>query len=188
MCLFVLSVNSLLAQKKRHFSVILDKTTEYCTKAAAALRIEEETHADSLSIQWSSGFTGVKVINGLSAGDYLVRIFVHNRDSSFQALDTTIYFTIEKEKCPVVVPKYFSPNNDNYNDLLEIANIVYYPNFELMIYNKLGQRVHHQHKEFEPWDGKWLGAPLPDGSYYYLLVYDKDNKKEFVQGDITILR
>jgi gliding motility-associated-like protein len=166
----------------------LEISVEQCEKGSALLFLDPPQVKDSVVIEWSGGQANQTYLRGLSAGNYFVRVYILRRDSARQKMDTTVYFTINKERCPLSIPKYFSPNADNYNDLLEIANIDKYPEFELFIYNKTGQRVHHQKDTYEPWDGKWLGMDLPDDSYYYLLFYDKKNKEQFVKGDLTILR
>lgn len=185
---YALCFSQYYASAQSHFELHLDKSIEQCEKASALIRWEEGTKVDSVSIQWSTGQQNIKQISGLSGGDYMVHVYLKSKDSTHVNLDSTIYFTIEKLQCPLIVPKYFSPNNDNYNDQLMIGNIGKYPTFELIIFNKQGQRVHHQEDTYEPWDGKWLGVPLPDGTYYYLLMYDKENKSSYVQGDLTILR
>jgi len=41
----------------------------------------------------------------------------------------------------------------------------------------------------EAWDGTYLGKPLPDGVYYYILKYDEDGGlRPALSGFITIHR
>jgi gliding motility-associated-like protein len=160
-----------------------------CEKGWAILKSSGITQSDSVGIFWSTGQTGVMQISGLDPGDYSVRIRVkEKKDTVTLYRDTTLYFAIEKAFCKVTFPKYFSPNGDNYNDQMMIGNVMYYPDFELEIFNKWGQRVHHQRRNFEPWDGKWLGFDLPDGVYYYIFLYRSSDTKTIAKGDITILR
>lgn len=184
--IYLLVTGSLFAQSKIQFS--LETTVEQCLKASATLRIEHPEHIDSIAVQWSTGGVSDYVATQLAAGDYHIQLYLRLRDSAKTHVDTLIHFAILKEPCPLNVPAYFSPNGDNYADNFEIGNISYYPNFAISIYNRQGTRVHHQENDFEPWDGRWLGAPLPDGTYYYILYYDKNNKTGVVKGDVTILR
>lgn len=171
-----------------HPLIRLETSAEQCEKGVALIFLPASHPKDSLVIEWSTGPTNQNFLRGLSAGNYFVRIFLQRKDSVHQKFDTLINFEIEKLRCPVSVPKYFSPNEDDYNDFLEISNIDRYPDFELLIFNRSGQRIHHQQKTYEHWDGKWLGINLPDDTYYYLLFYDKENKSEFIKGDITLIR
>ena len=183
--LILISLNS-YAQKSRQ--VWLDKKPEDCSDGSALVRLDGTYPPDTLNIWWSTGEKDLRHVNGLKAGDYHVRVRLVNKDSLVFVKDTTIWFSIEKVPCPLMVPKYFSPNDDNYNDTFTIGYIERYPEFELFIYNKSGQRVHHQKDTYQPWDGKWLGMELPDGTYYFVLFYNKKNQSEFLSGDITILR
>jgi gliding motility-associated-like protein len=192
--LFLLAATYSRAQP---YAFTLTKTIAQCENATAQLAFTGQQPADSVSIIWSTGATHTLVQSELGGGDYSVNVkirhkkdtVINTRDTIIVSLkDTTIYFNVVKEECLVVFEKYFSPNGDNYNDVLGIDNIGKYPDFELDIFNKWGQRVHHQQSKYIPWDGKWLGIDLPDGAYYYVFFYDSSNHKHLVKGDITILR
>lgn len=176
------------AHAQLHLPLRIETSVEQCEKGTALLFLPQGQAKDSVVIEWSTGVNDQKYLRGLSAGDYFVHVFIQRNDSSRRRFDTIAYFQILKERCPLSVSKYFSPNEDEYNDFLEISNIDKYPDFELLVYNRTGQRVHHQQNTYEHWDGKWLGFNLPDDTYYYLLFYDKKNKEQFVKGDITIIR
>jgi gliding motility-associated-like protein len=171
------------------YKFIMNNTASGCLKAIAVIEIVGTVSADSVIVEWSNGETQVKQIHDLESGNYFVRIYIkHKQDSVISIKDTTLYFTIDVEQCAVLIDKYFSPNDDNYHDLLYINNIEKYPNFEFIVYNKWGQRVHAQKKTYTPWDGKWAGVDLPDGTYYYVFFYNADEKGKVVKGDLTILR
>ncbi|WP_317898600.1 gliding motility-associated C-terminal domain-containing protein [Aurantibacillus circumpalustris] len=185
--LTILCPNFLNSQPNYGFTITATK--DICLKASASLIIEAASLDDIRNIAWSSGETNVKQVTGLSAGDYFVKIKTeHLIDSVIITKDTTLYFSISKEMCPVSIDKYFSPNDDNYHDFMGVSNAQYYPNFELIVFNKWGQQVHSQKKEFTPWNGKWNGIDLPDGTYYYVFFYDASQKTNLLKGDVTILR
>jgi len=167
------------------FSV--QSTPEICQKGSAQFQVTGAY--DSLYYVWSTGQINLPTINGLDAGNYSVKSHVMRRHDTIRySKDTTLFFTVEKELCPLLIPKYFSPNSDGYNDFFIIGNIESFPNFELSIFNKWGQRVHYQKEKFVPWDGKWMGAYLADGAYYFILLYDKNKSSEYIKNDVTILR
>ena len=71
----------------------------------------------------------------------------------------------------------------------QIANIQFYPNFILSVYNRWGMKVHEQKGSFTPWDGTSFGNPVPDASYYYVLIPDKKDKNNgIIKGAVTIIR
>jgi gliding motility-associated-like protein len=173
----------------QNYSFKIIHGSEYCTKALAQLTISGLDNKDSLEvINWSTGELNVLSISNLNAGEHSVNIRIKRKDTLIFYRDTTLYYNVEKTECKVTIDKYFSPNDDAYHDLMNAGNITYYPNFELQIFNKWGQRVHQQKDEFEPWNGKWNGIDLPDGTYYYVFFYDRNNKTKIEKGDVTILR
>lgn len=171
------------------YSYSLATTDEKCGAGSADLQVGGLSAADVLSIAWSTGQTGFSSVRNLAAGDHSVYVTITTRhDTLTTTTDTTIVFRIEKVICPVGVPLHFSPNGDGYNDLLHLTYIDRHPNFELQIFNRWGQMVHRQKKTYTPWNGQWNGADLPDGTYYYILIYDSGEKQNLQKGDITILR
>jgi gliding motility-associated-like protein len=178
-----------LSKAQLNLSYALNLIPEQCTKGSAVLSIGGSQEKDSVVIKWSTGEENVKTISNLSGGEHSVRVFVKRISNKTSLIkDTLFFYTLEKIECDIQVSRFFTPNNDLYNDVLSISNINSYPNFELEIYNKWGQRVHSQKKTYTPWDGKWLGVDLPDGSYFFVLFYDANDKSKLIKGDITLLR
>jgi gliding motility-associated-like protein len=164
------------------YTLTPSQKNEDCTKGAAGIDVQGLQTTDTLTIDWSNGQSAVSSINDLSEGDYNAHVIIKNK------LDTTVNYKIEKEKCKVVASNHFTPNGDNYNDVWQLANTQYYPNFELYVFNKWGQQVHSQKGSYTPWDGKWNGINALDGTYYYVFYYDGNNKHDLAKGDVTILR
>ncbi len=181
-------VNTFFSQSSYYFT--FSKSDEECTKGAAGLQIDTIKTGDMLTIDWSNGASNVFSIKDLDAGNYSVHVVIKAQPDTvlITKKDTTINFKIEKIDCPVVVSNHFTPNGDNYNDYLQIYNVDKYPNFEIFIFNKWGQQVHHQKEKYTPWDGTWNGINVPDQTYYYVFYFDGGNKKKVLKGDITILR
>lgn len=165
----------------------ITKNPVECAKGAAVLTISGTEANDTISILWSNGEQNVNQLTNLDEGDYSVSISINPAADTIQ-VDTTLRFKIEKELCKVSVSNHFTPNGDDYNDVLQITYVNNHPNFEFEVYNKWGQRVHSQKSTYIPWDGKWAGTNVPDGTYYYVFFYDTANKKNLVKGSITILR
>jgi gliding motility-associated-like protein len=171
---------------------------EDCTKGYAILSVSGATENYTIQSEWSNGrTTPAQITNGniftsqitvLDSGDYSVLSTMWYKDSITHRRDTTLYFRIHGVRCGISVDKYFSPNDDGYHDRLQISNIIYYPDFELHIFDKWGQRVHHQSGIYTPWDGKWNGLDMPIGAYYYVFLYRSGDKKAVERGDITLLR
>ncbi|PBQ31444.1 hypothetical protein CNR22_06595 [Sphingobacteriaceae bacterium] len=183
---FLSGTKPFYAQQPYKFTLTTNK--EFCLKGSAALEISGTNPVDTITIKWSDGSRNVNQIYELAGGDYSVFVRIKHHDSLTVIKDTTFFFSIDKEVCAVSIDKYFSPNDDNYHDLMGVYNAQYHPNFELTIFNKWGQQVHTQKNSYIPWDGKWNGIALPDGTYFYVFFYDSSDKTKLVKGDVTILR
>ena len=86
----------------------------------------------------------------------------------------------------VVVPNAFSPNNDGINDYWNIGGLVTYPESTVLVYNRYGQQVYQSTGYAKPWDGTAGGAPLPEGTYYYII--DLKNNTPKLSGWVLIVR
>jgi gliding motility-associated-like protein len=160
-------------------NILLSKTDKACLNGEASISMT--SGQNPIQILWSNGITDSTITN-LDAGDYFVKITDNLNE------DTTIYFTIEQLICKPAIENYFSPNGDNYADTWSISGLENFPDFELFVYNRWGQIVHHQVNNYIPWDGKSFFSLLPDATYYYILYLSKKDRKKFASGDVTIIR
>jgi len=165
--------------KAQELNVSLVKTDKECDLGKAEITIN--SGASPFQILWSNGSI-MNNVESLEEGPYAVTITDNNSN------DTTINFVIGYTICEPIPSINFTPNGDLYNDKWSIIRLDYFPEFDLYVYNRWGQEVHHQSGIYTPWDGTNLGSPLPDGTYYYVLFLSKSNKNKFIKGDISILR
>ncbi|MDB5226195.1 MAG: hypothetical protein JWN78_388, partial [Bacteroidota bacterium] len=72
------------------------------------------------------------------------------------------------------IPNAFSPNGDGINDQFKIpcahSGAVFFD-----VFNRWGIEVYKNENYISDWDGKYEGAQLPDGTYYYILKYVSDD-------------
>ncbi|WP_347160281.1 ice-binding family protein [Pontibacter chitinilyticus] len=82
-------------------------------------------------------------------------------------------------------PKAFSPNGDRINDTWEVANLLKFPNNEVIIFNRWGSEVYRQ----KNYKNDWNGNKLEQGTYFYKVSVQLCNgvQKEFT-GYVTIFR
>lgn len=180
--LFLFICNCAVVFSQTAYTLTPSQKNEDCTKGSAAIDIQGLQSTDTITVAWSNGQSGVFSITDIDAGNYNVHVTIKNK------IDTTVNFAVTKEKCKVVASNHFTPNGDSYNDTWQLGNTDRYPNFELYVFNKWGQQVHSQKGNYTPWDGKWNGINVLDGTYYFVFYYDGGNKHDFVKGDVTILR
>jgi gliding motility-associated-like protein len=72
----------------------------------------------------------------------------------------------------VAIPKAFTPNGDNLNDLLKIEYGAGLKTFNsLKIFNRFGKIVYQTNRLTDGWDGKYLGIDQEMDAYTYLIDY-----------------
>lgn len=175
---FVLA--GLFAQTDSTYSINVATTSASCQKGSVTLTITGGT--GPVTVNWNNGAQGT-YLSGLDSGIYQATI------SDSLENDTILSVHIPAEVCPIVVSNNFSPNNDNINDEWIIHGSQLYSEYLVQVYNRWGQKVFEAKSDFVSWDGKFLGAPVPDGTYYYIIEFsDKYFGKQIKNGSITLLR
>ena len=99
---------------------------------------------------------------------------------------------LDASPCSVIIPKGFSPNGDGINDTWVINGIERFPNNEIQLFNKWGNRVFYAKGYQNNWDGisnaKFVlnsKKRLPAGAYLYIIDL-KDNSLSPLKGWIYI--
>ena len=103
--------------------------------------------------------------------------------------DTTIV-RVEINEEGLVFFTGMSPNGDGVNDAFTIKNIESFPENNLIIYNRWGNRVFQKesYTNDSGWNGTFNELELPDGVYFYLLKVKVNGTEQFFSGPITLSR
>jgi len=109
------------------------------------------------------------VFSGLAIGEHTI----HVRDQD-DCTDITTTFTV------IGYPKFFTPNEDGYNDTWNISALADQKTSKISIFDRYGKLV----KQISPggtgWDGTLNGHPLPSTDYWFVVEYlDQEIRKEF---------
>ncbi len=84
------------------------------------------------------------------------------------------------------IPKFFTPNNDSYNDIWIVKGMESYPNSNLKIFDRYGKLI----KELTPgstgWDGSFNGQELPSSDYWFVLKLDPTSQEK--RGHFSLKR
>ena len=83
-------------------------------------------------------------------------------------------------------PNSFSPNGDGINDVWQIPSLDSYPNSEITVFNRSGQRVFFSKGYSTPFDGTFQNKQLPVGVYFYRI--SPNNGRNTISGSLTIIR
>lgn len=104
--------------------------------------------------------------------------------------ETTDEIFIAFEHCEpplkVNIANIMTPNADGDNDEFYIDRIWDFPENDLVIYNRYGQRVFTTSAYNNEWRGVYKNEQLPVGTYYYLLRLNDDERSEF-KGSVSIV-
>ncbi|MBF7092848.1 T9SS type B sorting domain-containing protein [Flavobacterium sp. ALJ2] len=113
------------------------------------------------------------------SGTYTVTV----TDKNGCTATATRYF----EYIDVCIPNHFTPNGDGINDTWAPGCTVNYKDLTFDIFDRYG-RVICKYKLGQKWDGRYNGAELPSGDYWYVLkLNDNKDDREFV-GHFTLYR
>ena len=113
--------------------------------------------------------------------------------NSYCFIKDSIYISVRDLFCnedSIIIPTGFTPNDDGINDVYKIQNNgVDIINFELMIYNRLGQLVYSSNNINNFWDGIFKGNKLqPQVFDFYLEMTCYGGKVFFRKGNITLIK
>jgi gliding motility-associated-like protein len=91
----------------------------------------------------------------------------------------------------VEFPKFFTPNNDGFNDtwIIKGANSFFFPDSEVNIFNRFGKVVAKINIDEEGWDGTLNGRLLPSDDYWFnIRLVDRNGVLRQRQGNFSLLR
>lgn len=86
------------------------------------------------------------------------------------------------------IPNFFTPNGDGVNDKWTIEDLKEaYPKSTVRIFTEIGTLIEeYLGKDFEGWDGTYLGQPMKSTDYWYLIYLEE--KKQYLSGHFTLIR
>lgn len=157
-------------------------------------------HLDTISISDLSEFNTVS-ITVTGQGDYEYSMDLPN--GPFQLANTfenvaagihDLYVndkngcgTLKKTIAVLGIPKYFTPNNDGYNDNWNIkgANSTFNSKAQIIIYDRYGKFLKQINAAGDGWDGTFIGQPLPADDYWYTIKLEDGRE---VKGHFSLKR
>ncbi len=135
-----------------------------------------------ITVLWPDGNTTVSR-QDLLTGTY--RVIITDANGCTASQDVIVGLS-EISSC-LSVQEIITPNNDGFYDTWKIKNIEMFPNAEVHVFNRWGERVFRTRNIPEnEWDGKFNGKLLPTDSYHYVLYLN--NGSDPITGIVTIIR
>jgi gliding motility-associated-like protein len=166
--------------------VNLGKDTMICTGKSLTLNA---TIPNAVKYAWSNGATG-STLNVTTAGNYTVTI--SNDCGATVTDDISVSFDTDCG-CKVDIPNAFTPNGDVLNDdfgIIKKGDCTSISNFNMLVYNRWGNKVYETNNPDQPWDGKFKDTPAPSDVYVYIIKYSLKGSNEDVKksGEVALIR
>ncbi|MGQ7944815.1 T9SS type B sorting domain-containing protein [Flavobacterium sp. WC2509] len=95
--------------------------------------------------------------------------------------------TLKKTIAVLGIPKFFTPNNDGYNDYWNIkgANETLNSQTQIFIYDRYGKLLKQVIASGNGWDGNYIGNPMPADDYWYTIKLEDGRE---AKGHFTLKR
>lgn len=147
------------------------------------------TATGAVTYQWS---TANGIIAGQSEAVLTVRpsvttIYIVTGANQYGRTSTQSFALEVKDDLQAVeATNILTPNGDGVNDKWMVENIDQYPNNEVKIFDKAGRILYSKKGYDNSWDATLNGAPLSEGTYFYIIDFGPGRLKK--KGFITIVR
>jgi gliding motility-associated-like protein len=97
--------------------------------------------------------------------------------------------TITTGFCNILMPTAFTPNNDGLDDVFRVKYPFAVKSFNMIIYDRWGEKVFETNNIRDGWDGLRKGEPSSQGIYVWVISFtDTNNKAQQVKGTVTLIR
>ena len=99
----------------------------------------------------------------------------------------TAWVFVDVQCDELIIFSGFSPNGDGVNDHFAIRGIENFPDNEVSVFNRWGNRVFLKkgYTNMDGWEGTWNSKNLPDGTYFYVI---DDGEGQKYSGYVQIQR
>lgn len=161
------------------------------------IQVVESTVATILDIEitdWSQNDNTITIIiEGSGDYEYSIDGILYQDNNIFTGLTIDEYsvFVRDKNGCGInsediyllYYPKYFTPNNDGYNDVWQLYSAEKELGNKLFIYDRYGKLLKQLGPNENGWDGNLNGQKLPTNDYWFVL--ERQNGKQY-SGHFTL--
>lgn len=162
-------------------SVQVDAGNNITVPTGSTVQLNGSTNASSWA--WSPPFlvSDTSALNPFATVDETTTFALTATENG---CSNTAYVTIIVDDL-LDIPNTFSPNGDNVNDSWEIDGLELYPDNQMAIFTRWGQKVFQTaaYSKAKMWDGE----NHAEGVYYFVLDLNDSNGTQY-KGTITLIR
>jgi gliding motility-associated-like protein len=107
----------------------------------------------------------------------------YQTSNTFSGLSSGFYTVYVKDECGIIkedvvllnYPKFFTPNNDGFNDFWRIKFSQVEPNLTVTILDRYGKLITSLESNSPGWDGTYNGMQLPSNDYWFEVRRENGN-------------
>lgn len=99
-------------------------------------------------------------------------------------------FLLNVEVCyqDLILPNVFSPNGDGVNDFFKAGQTFAYDKFDIVIFNRWGNKVFESINPFFEWSGSDMnGDMLPCGTYFFVANLEHQENSDTQKGTVSLV-
>lgn len=85
-------------------------------------------------------------------------------------------------------PKFFTPNDDGYNDFWNIAPLGTQTNASISIFDRYGKLISKINPKGNGWDGRFNGDLMQANDYWFVVEYSENNIKKIFRSHFALKR
>ncbi len=95
---------------------------------------------------------------------------------------------VKVSDCELHIPNTFTPNNDGKNETFKIIHSHPLAGFQLLIFNRWGEKVFETLDSQIGWNGIFKGKIADAGAYVWHCKYTKRGLPQYIKGTVLLLR
>ncbi len=207
----IISNQSIASINNPGIYTVVAYSNQNCSSAPRTVTVIESEPAqitlDNIDVIENSDNNSISIIdqNLLGNGDYEFALDSRNGpfqdESTFSGINAGIHilYIQDKNNCgtttieiPVLgFPKYFTPNNDGYNDAWKVKGLIttLYESSIIYIYDRFGKILSVLNNMEQGWNGTFNGTNLPSNDYWFSAEL-KDKEGNIIQkkGHFSLIR
>ena len=186
----VLAVDQTGCTEESEFEVVAEEVTDMVVELLSSPTTCWERNDGTATASVTGGYSPISyawsdakaqttaTATGLTEDTYAVVV----TDSLGCRLEFTV--TVEPTVGCLFIAEAITPNGDGYNDEWVVGGLEYFPNANVVVFNRWGQVLFESRGYMQRWDGRLNGVELPVADYYY--VIDLADGSAPITGTVTL--
>ncbi len=176
--------NSIAVQQPATYSVTVTDANGCTDNKTFVVEGSGPATITAVEIEDFKGDANTVTVTVSGSGDYLFSLDGENYQQSNVFTDVisgayTLYVK-DSNRCGIVTqdlfvidyPKFFTPNNDGYNDIWQIQFLRLHPKATVRIFDRYGKLLYAFQGSGSGWDGKLNAQPLPANDYWFVVAME----------------